>query len=110
MLEQCGAEVVTAGTAAEAWDTFTRVRPDVIVSDIGLPGEDGNALISRVRSLSAERGGLVPAIALTAFARADDRRRVLVAGFQTHLPKPVEPTEILMMVANLTGRPPAANT
>lgn len=80
------------------------------MSDIGLPGEDGYVLIARVRALSAERGGLVPAIALTAFARAEDRRRALLAGFQTHLPKPVELTELLMMVANLTGRPPAAKT
>lgn len=80
------------------------------MSDIGLPGEDGYVLIARVRALSAERGGLVPAIALTAFARAEDRRRALLAGFQTHLPKPVELTELLMMVANLTGRLPAAKT
>ena len=80
-----------AASAAEALAALRRHRPDVLVCDIGMPGEDGYALLSRVRALAAEEGGLVPAVALTAYARADDRRRALAAGYQVHLAKPVDP-------------------
>jgi CheY-like chemotaxis protein len=76
----------------------------VLVSDIGMPGEDGYSLIKRVRALGADRGGAVPALALTAYARAEDRVRAVRAGFQTHVVKPVEPAELITMVASLAGR------
>ncbi|HEX8913449.1 MAG TPA: response regulator, partial [Humisphaera sp.] len=78
-------------------------RPDVLVSDIGMPGEDGYALIRRVRSLPAAEGAGVPAVALTAFAAAEDRARALGAGFQVHMTKPVEPAELVAAVAGLAG-------
>jgi CheY-like chemotaxis protein len=81
-----------------------RVRPDMIVSDIGMPGEDGYDFIRRVRALAADEGGRTPAAALTAFARAEDRTRALRAGYQTHVAKPVEPTELTAVVASLATR------
>jgi PAS domain S-box-containing protein len=104
MLERCGSEVMTAASAAEALELFEQSRPDVLVSDIGMPEADGYALISGVRRLEARRGGRVPAIALTAYARAEDRVRALKAGFQVHVPKPIEPVELVAVVASLTGR------
>jgi CheY-like chemotaxis protein len=86
-LGQCGAEVATAGSAAEALAEISKSPPDVLVSDIGMPEEDGYSLIRNVRVLPAERGGRVPAIALTAYARAEDRMEALRAGFQMHVPK-----------------------
>ena len=104
VLEECGSEVTTVASAAEALDTIEALRPDVLVSDLGMPGEDGYSLIAKVRALPAERGGQTPAAALTAYARAEDRLRVLRSGFQIHLPKPVEPVELVTVVANLAGR------
>jgi CheY-like chemotaxis protein len=104
LLEDCGAAVLTAAGAAEAVAMVESERPDVLVSDIGMPGEDGYSLIRRVRALGAERGGNVPALALTAYARAEDRVRAVRAGFQTHVVKPVEPAELITMVASLAGR------
>ena len=104
VLEKCGSEVTTAASASEALDVIERVRPDVLVSDLGMPGEDGYSLIAKVRALPAERGGRTPAAALTAYARVEDRLRVLRSGFQIHLPKPVEPVELATVVANLAGR------
>jgi signal transduction histidine kinase/ActR/RegA family two-component response regulator len=97
----CQAIVTTAGSAADALEQLQRVRPDVLISDIGMPGEDGYALIQKVRALPAERGGRVPAVALTAYARMEDRTRTLLAGFNMHVPKPVEPAELLVVVASL---------
>ena len=77
---------------------------DVLVSDIGMPEEDGYALIRQVRALGAEQGGAIPAVALTAYARAEDRMKAVLAGFQMHGTKPVEPAELLTMVASLAGR------
>ncbi|HEX8501038.1 MAG TPA: ATP-binding protein [Pyrinomonadaceae bacterium] len=104
VLEQCQVKVTTAATASEALEALAGFRPDVLISDLGMPGDDGYALIARVRELPAERGGQVPAAALTAYVRAEDRVRVLRAGYQLHVPKPVEPTELLTVVANLAGR------
>ncbi|MBV9929107.1 MAG: response regulator [Acidobacteria bacterium] len=104
VLERCGSEVTGASSAAEALAAVEALRPDVIVSDLGMPGEDGYALIAKVRALPAERGGRTPAAALTAYARTEDRLRVLRSGFQIHLPKPVEPAELVTVVANLSGR------
>ena len=76
----------------------------MLVCDIGMPGVDGYELIRRVRALAPERGGKTPAVALTAYAGAEDRIRALMAGYQIHLPKPVEPNELAAVVASLVGR------
>ena len=99
-----GAEVLTAATAREALELAARAKPDVLISDIGMPDEDGFELIRRVRELPAESGGGVPAIALTAYARAEDRLRVLRSGYQMHVPKPVEMAELLTVIASLVRR------
>lgn len=108
MLELRGAEVIAASSAAEAVKALSCAtngsRPDVLVSDIGMPGEDGFDLISRVRAMGPERGGDIPAIALTAYARPEDRARVLAAGFQRHVAKPVEPSRLALAVASLARR------
>ena len=101
LFTRCKATVLMADSVSEGLAILKRERPDVLISDIGMPGEDGYALIARVRSLSANEGGRTPAIALTAYARPDDRARVLLAGFQNHLAKPVEPLEILAVVASM---------
>lgn len=102
LLEDCKAIVTTAASANEALEQLTIERPDVLVSDIGMPGTDGYALIRRVRELSAEQGGDIPAIALTAYARPEDRMKAVVAGFQHHVVKPVEPVELITLIATLT--------
>ena len=102
--EQCGAKVVTAASAAEALTLLEEVRPDVLISDIGMPGEDGYELIAKVRSLPVERGGKTPAVALTAYARAEDRLRALRTGYQMHVPKPVELAELVAIVSRLAER------
>ncbi|MCA1576632.1 MAG: response regulator [Acidobacteria bacterium] len=104
MLEKCGARVITACSAAEGLAALERERPDVLASDLGMPGEDGYSLIRKVRALPAERGGSTPAAALTAYARPEDRLRVLRAGFQIHIGKPVDPVELVTVVATLAGR------
>ena len=95
------ARVLTASSAAEGLALVTAERPNMIVSDIGMPGEDGYDFIRKVRALPATDGGRTPAAALTAFARAEDRTRALRAGFQTHVAKPVESTELTAVVASL---------
>jgi PAS domain S-box-containing protein len=104
MLERCGVRVSLAASVPEALDVLRRERPDVLISDIGMPEEDGYALIRKVRALPVESGGRVPALAMTAYARMEDRTRALLAGYQMHLPKPIEPTELLVVVATLAGR------
>ncbi|HVF89261.1 MAG TPA: GAF domain-containing protein [Blastocatellia bacterium] len=104
MLIPCGAEVLTASSAAEAIEGVKEWKPDLIVSDIGMPGEDGYSLIRRVRALESKESGNIPAIALTAYARSEDRIRVLASGYQLHLPKPVEVQELAMAIASLSGR------
>ncbi|MCA1634254.1 MAG: response regulator, partial [Acidobacteria bacterium] len=105
VLERCGAKVTTAASAAEALESFAARTPEILISDIGMPGEDGYALIESVRALEAQRGGdRTPAIALTAYARVEDRVRALQAGFQVHVPKPIEPVELVAFVASLAGR------
>jgi PAS domain S-box-containing protein len=99
VLEQCGAEVVTVSSAAEALTVLSQSHIDVLVSDIGMPEEDGYSLIRRVRAL--EQGGRIPAVALTAYARTEDRTRAIAEGFQMHLPKPVEPSELATVVASM---------
>ncbi len=101
LLGNCGAQVRSAASAAEAFRLFVDERPDVVVSDIGMPGEDGYSLIARLRALAPAEGGHVPVIALTAYARTQDRTRALLAGFNNHVAKPVEPSELLAVVASL---------
>jgi PAS domain S-box-containing protein len=98
------AEVRTASSTVEALAEFARGQPMVLVSDIGMPQEDGYVLIQKVRQLPQERGGSVPALALTAFAGADDCTRAHLAGYQMHLAKPVKPSELVEHVARLAGR------
>jgi signal transduction histidine kinase len=104
LLEQAGAEVASAGSAEEALEALQRAPPDVLVSDIAMPGRDGYDLIRQVRLLAPERGGRVPAAALTAFTQLEHRREALVAGYQAWLPKPIEPTALTEAVARLAGR------
>jgi CheY-like chemotaxis protein len=102
VLTECGAEVTVAQSAAEAVGLVEALRPDILVSDVGMPGQDGYDLIRQVRSRVAAKA--LPAVALTAFARSEDRRRALLAGFQTHVAKPVEPAELIAAVASLVER------
>jgi PAS domain S-box-containing protein len=103
-LGHCGAEVVTARSAGEALEVMVTAVPGVLISDIGMPDEDGYGLIRRVRALPVESGGRVPAIALTAYARVEDRMQALKAGYQMHVPKPVELAELVAVVASLVRR------
>ena len=104
VLELCGAKAEECGSADEAFERLIAGKFDILVSDIGMPDEDGYSLIERVRSLPADEGGGIPAVALTAYARVEDRVRALKAGFQAHLPKPIEPVELAAVVASQTGR------
>jgi signal transduction histidine kinase/DNA-binding response OmpR family regulator len=104
VLEGSGARVTAVGSGAEAFSSFTTSLPDVIVSDIEMPEENGYDLIRRLRGLPEERGGRIPAAALTAYARAEDRMRALRAGFQHHVSKPVQPAELVAIVASLVRR------
>ncbi len=104
LLEGCQAVVTAAESAKEAVELLQGRRFDVLVCDIGMPGEDGYSLIKRIRSLGAASGGAIPAIALTAYARVDDRVKAIAAGFQMHIAKPVEPVELITMVAAAAGR------
>lgn len=104
VLKECGSEVILSRSVAEALDALEQHKPDILISDLGMPDEDGYALISKIRALPSERGGHIPAAALTAYARAEDRMRVLRSGFQFHLPKPVDSAELVTVVASLAGR------
>jgi PAS domain S-box-containing protein len=100
LLQECEASVTTAGSASEAFERVAREAPDVLLSDIGMPQEDGYSLIRRIRKLPGA-ASQVPAIALTAYARDEDRAKALQAGYQMHLAKPVEPVKLVAMVASL---------
>jgi CheY-like chemotaxis protein len=101
LFAQCGAEVSAAASAAEAMEALRRAIPEMLVCDVGLPGEDGHEFIRRVRALDAERGGRIPALALTAYAGPEDRGKALAAGFDQHVPKPAAPAELVAKVALL---------
>jgi len=103
LLEECGARVTAVASAPEALEAFASARPDVLVSDLAMPGLDGYALVARLRALEADDARPVPALALSAYARTEDRERALAAGFQAHVAKPVEPIEIASAVARLAG-------
>jgi CheY-like chemotaxis protein len=102
-LTSYGAEVRACGSAAESLWILDEWQPDALVFDIGMPVEDGYELMRKVREREPERGGLTPAIALTAYARTEDARRALAAGYQMHIPKPVEPGQLAAAVASLAG-------
>ncbi len=104
LLEDSGGHVIIADGAASALALLPSVRPDVLVSDIGMPHVDGYELLRRIRRLGPAQGGALPAIALTAFARPEDRKLALDAGFLAHVTKPVEPAEIIAVVAAIGGR------
>ncbi|MEH2371629.1 hybrid sensor histidine kinase/response regulator [Nostoc sp.] len=104
ILREYGTQVIAAASACEALLALQQFHPHVLVSDISMPQEDGYTLIRKVRALPTEQGGRIPAVALTAYARAEDRTQALLAGFQLHVPKPVNPGELAAVIANLTGR------
>jgi len=104
ILADRSASVIKADSADEAMRLIRSERPDLLLSDIGMPHKDGYDLIRSVRALPLDEGGRTPAIALTAFARSEDRTRAMMAGYQVHLSKPVEPSELIATVASLVGR------
>jgi len=104
ILSQAGAEVTTAGSAVDALKAIDEWMPDVLLSDIAMPQIDGYELLRRVRAREAESGGRIAAAALTAYARMEDRLRILSAGFQMHVPKPIEPAELVTVVASIAKR------
>jgi CheY-like chemotaxis protein len=104
MIEESGGEVTIATSADEALNVLSRGKFDLIVSDIGMAGKDGYQFMQEVRSLPANRGGTIPAVALTAYARTEDRLRALRAGYQMHVPKPIEYAELITVMASLVGR------
>ena len=106
LLEERKAQVVVAATAAEGLELLRESRPDVLVSDIGMPVQDGYELIRQVRRLDHHDGGATPAVALTAYARSEDHMKAVMAGFQQHVSKPVEPDELITVIASLAQRPP----
>jgi PAS domain S-box-containing protein len=108
ILEKYGASIRDASTVSEALREVEHSMPDVVVSDIGMPGEDGYTLIEKIRALRPEKGGRIPAVALTAFTRAEERDRALSAGFQVHMSKPIEPDELVNSIAGLVNRLRAA--
>ncbi len=110
LLEECHAIVTTAASAPEALRLLEGASFDVLLSDIGMPDVDGYALIQQVRSLKGFKGNNIPAIALTAYARAEDRVRAISAGYQMHVTKPVEPVELITMIAGVTGRTGTSGT
>jgi PAS domain S-box-containing protein len=101
ILSQAGADVIVVASADEALETLRRWRPDVLLSDIGMPGDDGYVLIRKVRALGVDEGGQVRALALTAYARSEDRALALEAGFHAHIAKPVDPLELTALIAGL---------
>jgi CheY-like chemotaxis protein len=108
ILERAGAEIRACLSASQALATLDTWLPDILISDIAMPGEDGYALIRKVRARRAEQGGRVPAVALTAYGRSEDRAKVLSAGFQVHAGKPIEPGHLVGIVASLAARSAAA--
>lgn len=104
MLKQHGAEISSAASAKDAFTLFSEKVPDVVVSDIGMPDEDGYELLQKIRALPAEAGGLTPAIALTGYATRKDRERSLSSGYQLHIAKPIEQGELVSAIAGLVKR------
>lgn len=109
VLQQSGAEARSVTSVTQALAMLTQWQPDLLVSDIAMPEQDGYTLIRQVRSLAPEQGGRIPAVALTAYARGEDRDRALAAGFQLHISKPVEPSQLTVAIAKLIGSEQATN-
>jgi CheY-like chemotaxis protein/anti-sigma regulatory factor (Ser/Thr protein kinase) len=103
ILTRCGSDVRCSDSAADAIQTFSEWHPDVLISDIGLPNEDGYSLIRRVRQLDSKRAKLIPAVALTAYATDEDRSQALAAGFQIHVAKPIEPENFVISIASIVN-------
>ena len=103
ILEAAGAVTIPVSNATEALDTLLQLKPNLLISDIGMPLSDGYSLIRKVRELNPEQGGKIPALALTAFARTEDRNQAIIAGYQEHIAKPVEPKELVNAIATLIG-------
>jgi CheY-like chemotaxis protein len=103
ILKRYGVTASTVETAAEALDFLESDPPDLLISDIGLPSEDGYDLIRKVRALRPERGGLVPAIAMTGYVSVQDRTLAIEAGYQEHLPKPIETDKLIDLVRGLVN-------
>jgi two-component system, OmpR family, response regulator len=104
IFEENGAEMIEAASAREALEVLERFKPDILISDINLPDEDGYSLMLKVRNLDAERGGKIPAIAVSGYAEEEDCIRSLSAGFHRHLSKPIDLNELTTVVATLVGR------
>jgi len=104
VLEQEGAEITAASSAVEALEALSQCQPDLLVSDIGMPEIDGYMLMQQVRSWSLERGGQIPAIALTAYASEYDQQQALSAGFQAHISKPAEADQLIAIAIQLAGK------
>jgi CheY-like chemotaxis protein len=104
LVSQCGADIITASSANEGLQVMTADSPDIIICDIGMPEEDGYSFIRKARTLWQPNSTTIPAIALTGYVRVEDRMRALEAGYQMFVPKPVEPSELLRIVATLVGR------
>jgi CheY-like chemotaxis protein len=103
-LVRCGAEIVAAASATEAFAAINGELPDLLISDVGMPEVDGYELIRRLRKLPPHQGGKIPAIALTAYARVEDRMQALRAGYQMHVPKPVDLAELVAVASSLVKR------
>ena len=104
MLTESQATIHSANSVTDALEVLEWFRPDVLVSDLAMPGEDGYSLISKVRALESEDDP-IPAVALTSYVRVEDRSRALSAGFNMFVPKPVEPEELIHVIANLSKEP-----
>ena len=104
MLRQYGVEVTEVASAVEGLAALQRLMPNVLISDIGMPGEDGYSLMRKVRALAADAGGAIPALALTAYVKEEDQVNAIAAGFSEHLPKPINPLQLVETVAKLAGR------
>ena len=106
VLKEQGAEVRAVESAAAGLRALKKHIPDVLVSDVGMPGQDGHAFLRKLRSLTPDQGAMVPAVALTAYATAGDAAKAVAAGFDRHVTKPIVPGEIVRMVASLAERRP----
>ena len=104
MLQERGADVTAVASVAAAFRALRKRVPDVLVSDIGMPGQDGHAFIRKLRTLGVGEGAQVPAVALTAYATVADAAQVLASGFDRHVSKPVVPSEIVAVIASLAAR------
>lgn len=104
LLQEYGMEVIVVGSAAEVLKILANIQPDILLCDIGMPDMDGYTLINQIRAMPPEKGGKIPAIALTAYAGESNEKQALKAGFQRHLAKPVEPMDVISVIFELTKK------